>query len=79
MLSFQNTHDAMGAEKLLAGYLPVCTMPTLRQVSASCGISLRIEAGDEEMFLALADQGIYAVHPSTLYRVGEDVTVVREF
>ena len=79
MLSFQNTHDAMGAERLLAGYLPVCTMPTLRQVSASCGISLRMEAGDVETFLALADRGVYNLHPSTLYRVGEDVTVVREF
>ena len=79
MLTFQNTHDAMGAEKLLAGHLPVCTMPTLRQVSASCGISLRIEAGDVAAFLDLADQGIYAVRPSTLYRVGEDVTAVREF
>ena len=79
MLSFQNTHDAMAAEKLLGGYLPVCTMPTLRQVSASCGISLRIEAGDEAAFLDLADRGVYAIRPSTLYRVGEDVTVVREF
>ena len=46
MLTFQNTHDAMGAEKLLAGHLPVCTMPTLRQVSASCGISLPLCAYD---------------------------------
>ena len=79
MLSFQNTCDAIMAEKLLEGYLPVCTMPTLRQVSASCGISLRIEVGDEETFLALADRGVYAIHPSTLYRVGESVSVVREF
>ena len=79
MLTFQNTHDAMGAEKLLAGHLPVCTMPTLRQVSASCGISLRMEEGDGAAFLRLAEAGFYRISPSTLYHVGETVEAVREF
>ncbi len=43
MLSFESTHAAMAWEKALTGRVPARTMPTLRQVSASCGISLRVE------------------------------------
>ena len=46
MLTFPTTHDAMAAEKALSPQLPLAVMPTLRQVSASCGISLRIEEAD---------------------------------
>ena len=46
MLTFSTTHAAITAEKVLGDCLPVAVMPTLRQVSASCGISLRIEEGD---------------------------------
>ena len=46
MLTFSTTHAAITAEKELGARLPVAVMPTLRQVSASCGISLRIEEED---------------------------------
>ena len=79
MLSFQNTHSAMAAQALLRAYLPVCVMPTLRQVSASCGISLRIETEDAPAFLRLVEEGIYRISPSTLYHVEETARKVREF
>lgn len=44
MLSFRSAHDAMAWERALSGRVPARTMPTLRQVSVSCGISLRVEA-----------------------------------
>lgn len=73
MLSFDSTHAAMGAEKYLSAHMPICAMPTLRAVSASCGISLRVEEGD---FLAL-EQALregYPVYakPYRLYRVTKD-------
>ncbi len=43
MISFSSTHHALRAEQYLDSVMPVCTMPTLRAVSQSCGISLRIE------------------------------------
>lgn len=46
MLTFSTTHDAIRAEEILGEVMPVAVMPTLRQVSASCGISLRIEEAD---------------------------------
>lgn len=46
MLSFNSTHRAMEAERYLAPRLPVCAMPTLRAVTQSCGISLRVEEED---------------------------------
>ena len=48
MLTFPTTHDAMAAEKALSPQLPLAVMPTLRQVSASCGISLRLPPGQRE-------------------------------
>lgn len=33
----------MAAEKALAPRFPVRVMPTLRQITAACGISLRVE------------------------------------
>ena len=44
MISFESTLEAISAERYLGARLGVCTMPTLRSVTASCGISLRVEA-----------------------------------
>lgn len=57
MLSFESTHAAMAWEKALSGRVPVRTMPTLRQVSASCGISLRVEAEDLPALLVFLREG----------------------
>lgn len=46
MLSFESTHAAMAWERAMEGLVPLRTMPTLRQVSASCGISLRVEGAN---------------------------------
>ncbi len=70
MLSFESTHAAMGAEKYLSAQMPICAMPTLRAVSASCGISLRVE---EDNF-SLLEQALCVGYPAyakpyRLYRV----------
>lgn len=48
MISFENTHSAISTEKLLEQHFSVATMPTLRSVTQSCGISLRLAAEDYE-------------------------------
>lgn len=67
ILAFNSTHDAICAEKALENRLPVQVIPTLRVVSESCGISLRIE---EEHFPILEpllqaqviEEGRYALY-----------------
>jgi len=46
LIVFANTHYAMTAQKTLGGKLPVVIMPTLREISKSCGISVRVAEGD---------------------------------
>lgn len=48
MISFENTHSAIQTERLLEQHFKVATMPTLRTVTQSCGISLRLAAEDYE-------------------------------
>ena len=58
LLTFSSTHTALRAEVLLRD-LNVRMMPTLREISASCGISLRLRPEDGEAALArLADAGL---------------------
>ncbi len=53
LLAFNSTHAAVSAEKLLSAQLEVTIMPTLRKITASCGISLRIEDKDFEKLKAI--------------------------
>ena len=48
MYSLENTHSAIQTERLLELHFKVATMPTLRTVPQSCGISLRLAAEDYE-------------------------------
>ena len=72
MLSFHSTHDAIQAEKALKQHLAVQVIPTLRQVSQSCGISLRIEAADYPNLASLLQQQGVASGSSALYHVTPD-------
>ncbi len=40
---FPNTHSAIAGQKHLEGKIPFSVMPTLREISDSCGISIRIK------------------------------------
>lgn len=50
IISFNSTHHAIRAEKLLveAG-LSVMTLPTPREIAASCGLSIKFEFNDIEV------------------------------
>ncbi|MEA4971564.1 MAG: DUF3343 domain-containing protein [Candidatus Metalachnospira sp.] len=43
LLAFNSTHFAISAETYLSKTIHVTIMPTLRKITASCGISIRIE------------------------------------
>lgn len=48
LLTFVNTHTAMAMQTYLKGKLNFCIMPTLREISNSCGISIKIETEQSE-------------------------------
>lgn len=70
LIAFDSVHQAIRAESLLlkAG-VPVEMVPTPREISASCGQSVRFPAGSAAVVLALLERerivfrGIYAQVP----------------
>ncbi|MCE5187759.1 MAG: DUF3343 domain-containing protein [Eubacteriales bacterium] len=68
LFAFDSPHAAIAAQKLLAGCGAV-VMPTLRSITASCGMSLRLT--DEAINEAKGILSASAIDPSLyrLYRV----------
>lgn len=65
LITFVNTTTAMTAQKSLKGKLDFHIMPTLREISGSCGISMKIQPS------ALAEAQTYMKElfpASSLYR-----------
>lgn len=46
VITFISTHHALEAERLLEGNIEFIVMPTPREISASCGLSLKINKTD---------------------------------
>ena len=46
LLAFVSTYAAMAAQRRLQGQIPFTVMPTLRAITHSCGISLRLAPDD---------------------------------
>lgn len=60
IVAFNSTHNAIKSEKLLQNAeLKVTTLPTPREISASCGISIKFEKEDvDKVKSILADNNI---------------------
>ena len=62
VISFDSTHHAIKAEKLFKEHnLNIRMMPTPREITASCGLSLRFEVGDLEEVEDIINQEELAV------------------
>lgn len=66
LFTFESTHAAIAAQKLLAP-LGVILMPTLREISASCGMSLRtkeelLPKAKELMLASSIDPSLYFLY-----------------
>lgn len=69
LFAFDSTHDAIRAQALLMD-LGAVVMPTLREISASCGMSLRLaDARAEKARQTLIGAGLRGW---TLYRVRQE-------
>lgn len=52
VITFANTHSAITTQSHLESYAKVSIMPTLREISAGCGISIRFEPEEFDKVLA---------------------------
>ena len=68
-LAFDSTHMAVAAEKYLSARIAVSVMPTPRKITASCGISLRVEIEDGERLKELLKANDELFRESHLYLV----------
>ena len=76
LLAFDSTHAAMAAERALKTRLPVTVMPTLRQITAACGISLRIEDRDGPALDKALQDGLVPPGAYRRYRVEDGVAAL---
>ena len=68
-LAFDSTHMAVAAEKYLSARIAVSVMPTPRKITASCGISLRVELEDGKRLKELLKANDELFRESHLYLV----------
>lgn len=68
-LAFDSTHTAVAAEKYLSARIAVSVMPTPRKITASCGISLRVELENGERLKELLKANDELFRESHLYLV----------
>ena len=68
-LAFDSTHMAVAAEKYLSAQIAVSVMPTPRKITASCGISLRVELENGERLKELLKANDKLFRESHLYLV----------
>lgn len=81
LIVFESTHIAISTKKKLTAQLPVRTIPTLREISASCGISLRVEAEYKDQLIEFfkatnIDSSKYSVY---VINMSKDEKNVRNF
>lgn len=50
LVTFENTHNAIKTKKKLENIIQYRTVPILREISADCGISLRLEENEFNKF-----------------------------
>lgn len=69
LLVFDSTHAAIAAQRALEPLLPVRVVPTLRQIAATCGISLRVEAADLDRLTGAMERGAVPAGDCRLYQI----------
>ncbi len=77
LITFESTHLAMQAERLLKQTYKTTVIPTPRDLTASCGLSLMLDTATEDSALAdLKSRGVEGMH---LFRVTRSETGTRHY
>ena len=74
LLAFDSTHTAIAADRLLKPF-GAAIMPTLRSISASCGMSLRLRTETVSDALSALRESDLELPLCHLYRVEDSVPV----
>lgn len=78
LITFTNTHTAIAAQKFLTDKIDFCIMPTLREISNSCGISIRINTSscklgnyctEEQTAQSIFQLMTQSMIPSNMYQI----------
>lgn len=78
LYTFESTHGAIAAHQLLRERVRAVIMPVLREINASCGISVRVPAEDYAQSREIMENGMAG--DFSLYHIcGREITcLVRE-
>lgn len=77
LITFASTHLAIRTERILKAHMDVTMIPTPRELSASCGLSIMMETEEPETFCsALSGEGFEGM---SLYKVTRDTSGKREY
>ena len=75
LITFVSTHSAISSQKYLGEKIKITIMPTLREISHSCGISIRIKPEDIEVAKevmansSIKDYQIYSIYGAEIKKI----------
>lgn len=72
VISFESTHAAMASERALVGQAAASMIPTPREISAGCGMSLRFQADSRTEAVRLASACTEAAGLAAVYEKRQD-------
>lgn len=73
LLTFDSTHKAMAFERKLKGVLKTILIPTPTAITASCGISLKIEASYEKIYKVIESEDLSGVYCYTIVDMNQKI------
>lgn len=75
LITFESTHGAIASQKYLEKTMKIVIMPTLREISNSCGISIRVqpenykEAAEKMEKFTVKDYHIYSIQGKEIIKL----------
>lgn len=73
LFTFDSTHYAIRAQKLLAG-IEIVVMPVLREISAACGMSIKVESDVAQKALEILERETEGWHLYHILQDGKSIT-----
>lgn len=79
IITFNSTHHTISAEKVLEeNNIPFKTVPTPREITLSCGLSILFPVEDMEKVNKLIDAKMLSVKGKYSYTIEDNVKTIKE-
>jgi len=72
VISFESTHYAIMVEKLLKDNFKIYVIPTPREITASCGLSIRFSKGDLDSIKDILQNNDIDTTKMGIYKVSKE-------